>query len=735
MIGKVIRSTHSRWLAVRGMALAGLVFSWSIASGQSLPWMDPTLSPDERASLLVGAMTLDQKIEQLHGQSGPVPEVPSCGTRAGRHVPGIPSLQIPTFRISNGPVGIGQGDCTPTAPATGVVSSLGLAASFDVAQAAAFGDLVGREGIDVGIHVVEGPGMDMARVPQGGRNFEYLGEDPFLAGAMAVPYIRAMQSHGIIGMAKHYVANDQETNRGTVNEIIDDRTLHEINLIPFEMSVKDGDVAAIMCAYNRVNGLYNCENAPLLNGVIRDQWGFKGYVQSDFGAAHSTAPSMLAGMDLEMSSGVFYTGANINLALAAGSISVDDVDTALKRRYGQMFRMGDFDRPITLTPIDAVSDGLIARSISEASSVLLKNANGLLPLNASAIHTIALIGQSTYTNAAVNGGGGSSRVTPLYTVTPLQGIQNVLDQLGASATVTTLIANADGSNNAAAAALAASSDVAIVMAGVVTSEGSDRPNLSLPNNQDALISAVAAANPQHTVLVLKDGDAVLMPWISQVPAVLEAWYPGEEDGNVVADLLFGIANPSGKLPVTYPVNAGDVPANTAAQYPGVIVNGIPTATYSEGLEMGYRWYDAQGIEPLFPFGFGLSYTAFSISKLEVTPKVSDGTHPILVQFFVQNTGSRPGAEVPQVYLGLPASTGEPPKRLVKFEKVSLNPGEKVHVQLVIDPAATNHPFSYWDMAQRNWTIADGEYAVYVGSSSRDIALTDSIKVSHPPRGH
>ena len=725
-----------QWLSAPKIAstIAGLALVSTVALGQSLPWMDPSLPPDQRAALLVAAMTLDQKIEQLHGQPGPIPELPACGTNPGRHIPGIPSLQIPTFRISNGPVGIGQGDCTPVARATGVVSSLGLAASFDVASAAAFGDLVGTEARNVAVHVVEGPGMDMARIPQGGRNFEYLGEDPFLAGSMAVPYIQAMQNHGIIAMAKHFVANDQEANRTTVNELIDDRTLHEINLLPFEMSVKDGNVAAIMCAYNRVNGLYNCENPPLLNNVLRNQWGFKGYVQSDFGAAHSTAPSMLAGMDHEMQSGVFYTTANINAALAAGTISMDNIDTALKRRLTQAFKAGVFDRPIVVTPIDQVTDGAIARSISEASSVLLKNANGLLPLNASTLHTIALIGQSTYTNAAVNGGGGSSQVSPLYTVTPLQGLQNVLTQLGSTATVTVLIAATNGSNNAAAAALAAASDVAIVMAGVVTSEGSDRPNLSLPNNQDALISAVAAANPQHTVLVLKDGDAVLMPWINQVLAVLEVWYPGEEDGNVVANLLFGNANPSGRLPITYPVNAGDVPAHTTAQYPGVTVNGIPTATYSEGLQTGYRWYDAQGITPLFPFGHGLSYTTFAYSNFQVTPAVSLGTTPFTVQFTVQNTGTRAGADVPQIYLGFLPEFSEPPKRLVGFQKVSLNPGEQKLVTLSIDPSATNHPLSYWDTTAQNWDLMHGKLSFYLGRSSGDIVTTALTTVVFPSSG-
>jgi beta-glucosidase len=710
----------------------GILASSSMAFAQALPWMNPALAPAERAALLVAAMTLDQKIEQLHGQPGPIPEVPSCGN-GGRHVPGIPELQIPTFRITNGPVGIGAGDCSPQAQATALPSSLALSASWDPALAYAYGDLIGREAVNVGVHVVEGPGMNMLRVPQGGRNFEYLGEDPFLAGALAVQEIHAVQSHNIIAMAKHFVANEQEANRGTVNEIIDARTLSEIYLLPFEMSVKDGDVAAVMCAYPRVNGTYNCEN-NLMRDTLRGLWGYQGYVQSDFGATHSTAASILAGLDHEMSTGVFFTPANIAAALSAGTIYEANINTMLLRRYTQMFRFGQFDRPITLTQIDAVGNGQIARSIADQSAVLLKNANSVLPLNASALHSIALIGRQNLTAVAVTGGGGSSKVAPLYTVAPLQGLQSALGAAGSGATVT----YNDGTNAASAAALAAASDVAIVMVGDIESEGTDRTTLSLPNNggviQDALVAAVAAANPK-TVVVIKNGDPVLMPWIDQVPAVLVVWYPGQEDGNVVADLLFGVANPSGKLPATFPVAAADVPAHTPQQYPGVLVNGIPTATYSEGLEMGYRWYDAQGIKPLFPFGFGLSYTSFALSKIEATPEVSDGTHPILVQFFVENTGSRSGAEVPQVYLGLPASTGEPPKRLVAFDKVRLAAGDKTKVQLTIDPAASNHPLSYWDVDHGDWSIADGDYAIYVGNSSADIALTGRVHVSRPPRGN
>jgi beta-glucosidase len=302
--------------------------------------------------------------------------------------------------------------------------------------------------------------------------------------------------------------------------------------------------------------------------------------------------------------------------------------------------------------------------------------------------------------------------------------------LGSSATVNLVVVANNNSNLAAAVTAAQAADIAIVMAGVVTSEGSDRPNLSLPNNQDALISAVAAAAPGKTVLVLKDGDAVLMPWIDQVPALLEAWNPGQEDGNIVADLLFGVANPSGKLPITYPRQTSDTPTSTPDRYPGITPAGqaFPSVFYSEALQMGYRWYDAQHIDPLFPFGYGLSYTTFALSNLTVSPKLSNGTQPITLAFDVQNTGTRAGAEVPQVYVQLPSATGEPPKRLVAFQKVTLQPGEKRRVSMTVDPAATNHPLSIFDSTAQNWKTMAGGYPLYVGTSSRNLALSDVVKV-------
>ncbi len=742
-----LATSLAKRLAVAAM-LTGLA---SAANAQPLAWMDTTVAPDQRAALLVSAMTLDEKFEQLLGTPGIVAELPQCF--GARHLNGIARLQIPTLRITNGPVGIGQSDCVPpdtpglpasalsnvnSAKATALPSALAVAASFDPAVATTFGDVLGTEALDLALQVLEAPGMNLARVPQGGRNFEYFGEDPFLSGTTAVNEIRAVQSHGVIAMAKHFVANEQETNRFTIEEGIADRVLHELYLLPFEMSVKEGQVASAMCSYNSVNGPHMCENRPLLTGVLRGLWKFPGYVQSDFFAVHSVAPSLLAGLDLEMPGlainssplvGPYLTPDNLRAALAQGQITVATIDRALARRYTQMFRLGIFERPLALTPIDATADGNIARSIGEQSAVLLKNTGNLLPINLAGIRSIAVIGQPTYATKAVSGCcGGSSDVIPLYTVLPLQGVQNVLQALGSSASANLTVVNTDGSNLQQAVAAASAADLVIVLAGAITEEGTDRPSISLPDNQDAMISALAAANPR-TVVVLKDGDAVLMPWIDQVPAVLEAWFPGEEDGNIVARLLFGLANPSGKLPVTYPKAAGDVPAHTPEQYPGVDVNGVPTVVYSEGLEMGYRWYDAQGIQPLFPFGYGLSYTTFSIADLEVNPPSTDGGQPIVVEFTVANTGRLTGAEVAQVYLELPASTGEPPKRLVGFAKVLLGPGAKQRVRLVVDPDAANHPLGYWDSGARKWTNVQCGCRISVGNSSANLLLSQAFSVN------
>jgi beta-glucosidase len=807
---------RARLSAALAVTATAAMLQSPVAPAQALPWMNPALTPETRATLLVGAMTLAQKEQQLVGSvPGILPELPQC--KGGRHVSGIPSLGIPTLRITNGPVGIGQNDCVSasippvfvpiggdlvdvsvytdpsSAKATALPSAIAVAASFDADVATEFGNVIGTEANNLALHVFEAPGVNMARIPVLGRNFEYFGEDPFLTGTMAVAETRAVQAKGVIAMAKHFAANEQETNRMTIQETIDDRVLHEIYLLPFEMAVKDGDTASVMCSYNFVNGFQACENQHLLTDVLRGQWGFEGYVQSDFFAVKSTAPSMLAGLDHLMPIPSVWSPALLNAALAAGQLKESDFDTALRRRYTQMFKMGIFERqPLVQTPIDFAAGGVKARAIGVETAVLLQNDNRTLPFDAMALRSVVVIGKATqvYAQQAVAGGvvvgkpmgagGGSSDVVPNYTVSPVDGLKSVLSDLGnTSATVTLVTVKDDNSDLAAAKATAAAADAVIIMAGTIAEEGADRAsfadstglsmtavgdnldwyvarpnaistassNTAANSNTVAMIAGIlgtasTSGRPMaaKTALVLKDNAGVALdPALlgASGPAILEVWFPGQEDGHIVADLLFGVANPSGKLPVTFPkIGQGfmDWVRTDPSVYPGVKNSaGQPAVEYKEGLNIGYRWYEAKGVTPAFAFGHGLSYTTFAISKLQVTPKVSDGTHPILVQFFVENTGSTYGAEVAQVYVAMPASLGEPPKRLVAFEKRWLNPGEKTRVQISIDPRASNHPLGIWDAGKQNWVVADGSYQVLVGNSSTNLALGDSITVRTPPR--
>lgn len=657
-------------------------------------------TPPQRAARLVAQLTLDEKISQLHGIKDDNPHL-------YRYVPGVPRLGIPPLRVTNGPAGVGQGADSPQKRATALPAPIALAATFDTGLAGTYGDVEGAETRDLAHNVLEAPSINLARVPQGGRTFENYGEDPYLAGQLSVANIRAIQRHGVIAEVKHYAANNQETNRTSVDERIDERTLQELYLPAFEASVRDGQVGSVMCAYPKVNGTYACENPYLLNTVLRGQWGFDGFVQSDFGATHSTVPAATAGEDLEMATGHHFD-TDMKQAIKSGQIKESVIDQMIIRRYAVMIRLGLFDRPLSSSPIPEQQDGAIARQIAEQGTVLLKNAHAQLPLDPAKTHSVAVIGLAA--GDASTGGGGTSAVKPLYKVKPVDGIKK---RLPAGATVT----HANGSDVTAAVKLARSADVAVVMVEAWAGEGKDRSSLSLAKNQDRLVAAVAAANP-HTVAVVKSGTPVLMPWVDKVPAVLEAWYPGEEDGNAVAAVLFGDVNPSGKLPVTFPRAETDTPAHTRAQWPGV--NG--TATYSEGLKIGYRWYDAQHITPLFPFGYGLSYTTFRFDHLTATP--ANGGH-VNVGVDVTNTGHRAGAEVAQVYVTAPASAGEPPRQLKGFTKVSLQPGQTRHVTLTLDQRA----FSIWNTTTHRWTLVPGQWGISVGDSSRDLSLHTTVPIS------
>lgn len=697
-------------------------------------WLDTSLSPRERAEALVRAMTLEQKIAQLHGametidiygmtqqahEAGEDLDTLAAQIRIERHVDAIDELGIPRFRITNGPVGVGMGDGTPSPRATSLPMTIGLAAGFDRQLAHDYGDIIGSETATLGQHVLEGPGVCLHRTPLAGRNFEYFSEDPYLSGVMGVEVTKAIQAHDVIAMGKHYVVNDQETERFRASVEVDEHVLRELYLLPFEMLVKDAKIAAIMSAYNRIRGVYATEYRYTLTEILRLEWGFEGYVQSDFWSCRSAAPSLNAGMDHEMPDAKWLNEANVKAALQDTSLEIETVDRALVRRLTQMFRFGQFERPYAPGQIDAAAHGAVSRRIGSQIAVLLKNDGGLLPLDPNA-GSIVVIGQSKYVDEACLGGGGSSKVDPLYTVPPMEGLRDVLTGLGGSATLSSVTVTDDLSNLQEAKEAAAAADVVVIMAGLVATEGNDQPDLHMLNDQDRLIAEVAPVNPR-TVVVLKDSNPVLMPWIDAVPAVLEAWNQGAEDGHVVADLLFGVVNPSGKLPTTYPRSAEEtIMGGHPERHPGVDEgDGYPVIRYSEGLEMGYRWYQSRGVAPLFAFGHGLSYTTFEVTDVSVDLGATPGTSPVTVRATVANTGPVAGAEVVQVYLGLPAGTNQPPKRLVGFAKVLVEPGGTAPVEIVVDPDATSHPLSVWDRGEHAFVTHPGEYTVHVGTSSED----------------
>jgi beta-glucosidase len=685
------------------LALACVQGTAGAHAAASRPWMNANESPMQRAAQLVSQMTLDEKIEQMHTQG------PSCCFRL---VPGIPRLGVPDFKITNGPAGVGSGTFSPQPKATELPAPVSLAASFDPSLGYRYGVVEGKETADVGHSLIEAPDVNIIRVPQGGRDFENYSEDPYLSAQFAVANVQGIQSQGVLSEVKHFDANNQETDRKTVNEVISDRTLHEIYQQAFEAAVKQGHVAAVMCAYPSVNGQFMCENKHILTDVLRDQWGFDGFVQSDYTATHSSVGSADAGMSLELRPGGPYSD-ELKQAVQDGTVSMQRLDYLLELRLAQEIKFGLFDHPLTTTPIDETTDGQVARQVEEAGTVLLKNDSNQLPLDATKLHSIAVIGQ--YAATPHPGGGGSSHVDPLYTVSPVQGIQN---RVGPDVSVTT----SDGSDLAQAATQASSADVAVVVVSDMEKEGADRPNMSLTGNQDALVRSVAAANPQ-TIVVVNSGAPVLMPWVNDVPSILEAWYPGEEDGNALASVLFGDVNPSGKLPVTFPKTEDQTPAADPSRWPGV--NGV--ATYSEGLQVGYRWYDANNETPLFPFGYGLSYTSFKYSNLVVSPRLNQNSQ-VTVGVDVTNTGSRTGADVAQVYVSDPPSAGEPPQQLKAFRKVQLTPGQTKHLVFKLDQRA----FSIWDTDAQDWTTVSGLYGVHVGDSSVNLPLSAPVTVPSRP---
>jgi Beta-glucosidase-related glycosidases len=765
------------------------------------PWMDTTKPAAERTELLLDAMTLEQKIQQIaisrfnENDTGPTividrsgannyqdgvfpPQgtLPGCEWQdTGRQIRGIEDLGIPTVRMTNGGTGVKGGSCGSDPEATGLPSTLADAATFDRGLNYQVGRILGEETRAFAHHVMLGPGMNLIRHPYGGRAYEYFSEDPYLTGVLATEQVKAIEDQGVQAQLKHLAGNEEETERWTMGVQVPSRAMNELYMLPFEMTVKDAHPASVMCSFPDVNGTYACDNPELLQEALRDKWGFDGYVMSDRRAIHDTVAAIKAGTNVELDwAPQYYTQEIIHEAIDSGAVTEDDIDNLLRPRYIKMIEFGHMDEPFDhFMPeiVDPLANGAKAREIAEAGTVLLKNDDNFLPLTGEE-QSIALIGVEWFAGIAKMSPRSISDdnenvVTP-YTVTPKEGLENVIAELGYDTTVT----YNDGRDPQAAAELAAKSDVVLLMVGDNPHETADRANLGFPAidvnrnpdqedwvEQEPLIDAVLGANAENTAVVLKTSGTVIMPWLDEVPAVLEAWFPGMEDGNAVANILYGKVNPSGKLPMTFGATEREAAFATEEQFPGTRQDtGKPggpgaygdgsdqlIAQYTENLEMGYRWYEANNVEPVFPFGFGLSYTTFKYSGLKLAKQINGKTGKTVVTatFTITNTGDVAGAEAAQVYLTLPSKAAEPSKRLVGFDKVTLQPGESKRVSVVVDSSGSNHPFSYFvpktpndlaNWADGEWQTTGGKYTFHVGGSSADTPLEASVGLGFPNGG-
>jgi beta-glucosidase len=737
-----VRALLNRFFSVSILMLSVAVCSRA-QSGNVHPWSNTSLSPDERAAMVVKEMTLDEKITLLHGTGmlglSPMSPLAISSNGGAGYVPAIPRLGIPAIQMSDAAYGV-RGSGENGRYATALPADVAGAASWDLDAAYEYGALIGRELRAQGYNMTLGGGTNLTREPRNGRTFEYLGEDPVLAGKMVGSVMKGLQAQHVIGDIKHYALNDQESGRNAVNVNIDQRAARESDLLAFEIGLQETDVAAVMCSYNRLNGDYACENKYLLTDLLKKDWNFKGFVVSDWGGTHSVEKASAAGLDHEEPGELFY-GDDFKKAVEAGKVPVTELDDHVRRILRSMFAVGVIDDPPQKSVVDVLGGFEIAQRIAEQSTVLLKNDHAQLPLDASRIHSIAVIGP--HADVGMISGGGSAQVDPpggnaimppgkgnTYWQAHVWFPTSPLKSIRAKAPAANVQFDS-GADPATAAALAKSADVAIVFAYQWESEGMDLDSLSLPNKQDELIAQVAAANP-HTVVVLETGTAVTMPWVDQVSGILEAWYAGSRGAEAVANLLFGDVNPSAKLPMTFPRSEADLPHPTVVKPPKVTIDadrqgwkriaaGLPAfqVTYDEGVKVGYKWYDAENKPVLFPFGHGLSYTTYSYSNLKVTP----GKNP-RVTFTVTNTGNRAGAEVAEVYASLPAAAAEPPKRLVGFSKIKLNAGESKDVTIDVDAKY----LSIFNVAQNGWQLLPGDYGFMVGGSSQSLPLKQSVSL-------
>jgi beta-glucosidase len=680
-------------------------------------------TPDDRAAQIVKRMTLEEKVRLSAGVFG-------CVFRgADGFVPGISRLGVPDQYFVGAGMGVTNVCDRPgkgMGPATELPAPIAMAASWDPKVAFEHGTVIGRETRAIGFNVSIGGAVNLVRDPRGGRTFENEGEDPLLAGRIVAAQLRGIQSRKVAATIKHYALNNGETHRLTQSTNVDERTMRELELRAFEIGVKESGVHAVMCSYNKVNGVPACQNRHLLTDVLKRDWGFKGWVMTDWwacslpiqilpGDACEPAKAALAGLDQEQPNLTFF-GPLLLAAAATGGVPQSRIDDIAHRVIRSLIAAGVVDDPPVARGIDPAAGVEPAQRLSEQTAVLLKNQGALLPLDRRKHRRIAAIGRPAGEDPA-SVAGSSVVVDSAAPDSALEGLRDVAP--GAD------VRYDDGSDRARAAALARASDVAIVYVRDTAAEGVDKPNLALAPGSDALVSAVAAANPR-TIVVVMSGSAVTMPWLGGVPAVLEAWYPGERGGHAIARLLFGDANPSGRLPLTFPAREADLPASASPErWPGT----SRRIDYTERLLVGYRWYDTKGIKPLFPFGFGLSYGGrfkYSALKLRRTrvrapAQVRDGHRLTRVSVRVRNTGRRRAAEVVQLYTGFPAAAGEPRKRLIGFRKVWLAPRRSTRVHFTIDDRA----LAYWG---NGWEIARGGYPIWAASSAAKLRLRKTLRV-------
>jgi beta-glucosidase len=735
----------------RSVCLALILFEAILCVAQNQsdssnpPYKNPTLPVEQRVQDLLGRLTLQEKVAMLGGADW-MQSVPNQ------------RLGIPSIKMADGPIGIrswaGPSSETKAEVAekkvttTAFPAGVAMAATWDTDLLQSEGRAIGQEMKALGRDMILGPTVNINRTPLWGRNFEGYGEDPYLSSRLAVAYIKGVQGEGVIATVKHFAANNEEFERHRINAVVDERALQEIYFPAFKAAVEEAGVWSVMSAYNKLNGVYCAQNSFLLKDVLQKLWGFKGFVVSDWGSTYSTVGTVNAGMDLEMpggqpmkdwlkkpeaqaagNGGGWLVPEKVLPEISAGKISAATIDDNVARILRVIFISGQFDKPHSATGVvDTTEQRAVARKAATESIVLLQNDGGLLPLDTAKVHTIAVIGPNAA--VAVTGGGGSSLVVPKYSISPLQGIQ---ERAGKRVQVSYALGVAmegddrsqDNSRSREqikneAVSAAAKADAAIIVVGrspKLESEDFDIKSLDLPAGQDELIEAVSQAN-KHTIVVINAGGPVVMSkWIAHVSAIVDMWYGGQEGGNAIADILFGDANPSGKLPVSFVKQWKDSPAY--GHYPGENLQ----VDYAEGIYVGYRYFDKKKIEPLFPFGYGLSYTKFDYSDLKVSPSEASPGQPLKVSLQVRNSGSRPGAEIVELYVHDGHSSADRPIQELKgFRRVDLAPGESKVVQFTLDRAA----MAFYSTTKKDWVTEPGQFDVLVGASSRDLRMKSSF---------